>query len=116
MPRKVQDFEHINMEVATIRRLDAWIREINSGPLTSHQIASKRREIIDTFIREECSVAGMESNLWPGLRCGQLLAEAAERIAQAHRNTKALEVVVTILQKHVVELEQELEQERAERS
>ena len=63
----VTDWEHINVEKQMLDRLDAWIRLINmdSEPMTSHQIAKERRAIIDTFIREELSVFGMESYmLW----------------------------------------------------
>ena len=104
------DWEHINVERQMLDRLDAWIRELNSEPMTSHQIAKERRSIIDTFIREELSVVGMESGLWRDLRGGQLLAAAAARIEQAHKNTKAVEIIVTLQQNRIKELQEELKE------
>ena len=106
----VTDFEHINVERELLDRLDAWIRLINSEPMTSHGIAKERRAIIDTFIREELSVGGMESGLWRDLRVGQVLAAAAARIEQAHKNTKAVEILVTLQLRRINELRDELKE------
>ena len=104
------DWEHINVEKQMLDRLDAWIRELNSEPMTAYQIAKERRLIIDTFIREELSVVGMESVLWPELRRAQILAAAAARIEQAHKNTAALEIIVTLQQKRIKELQEGLKE------